>query len=249
MVWSTMDHEKDHRKCLKSYWAIRFLYEFLLGLIYRRLKSVPGQPIGLLGPSKGRRPSMRKPALSLSILLGAAILFGTSSILWAQTPPISIDLRFEKDSFAPGDPVLVSVRVRNKSNAALFISQGFQSKVYSPMKISLIDPEGRLLIARSKEKHREVPDAPPLAFSVAGGERVVRVAPCELLPENFSGASNKHDLRDHYDMKLPGTYKAKVQISAMVWTEKCCEGNNCDATKEKYKLLLLESEPITFSIK
>jgi len=193
---------------------------------------------------------MTKPALSLSILLGAAILFGTSSFLWAQPPPISIDLRFEKHSFDPGDPVLVSVMVKNESNKALFISEGFQSKVFSPMKISLIDPKGRLLIARSKEKNRrEVPDAPPLAFSVAGGETVVRVAPCEILPENFSGASNKHDLRAYYDMKLPGRYKAKVRISAMVWEEKCCEGNKCDATKGRYKLLLLESEPITFEIK
>ena len=94
--------------------------------------------------------------------------------------------------------------------------------------------------------HREFPDAPPLAFSVDKGETVVRVAPCELLPADFSGAS-KHDLRDYYDMKLPGAYKAKVQISAMVWAEKCCEGNNCDATKGS-KLLLLESERITFSI-
>ncbi len=175
---------------------------------------------------------MRKPALSLLIIIAAAVLLGTSSLLWAQPPNIRIDLNFLGSSklinkspfYDYDDPVGVKLAVRNNEGATVWISKGFSSKNYY-LQMRVIDPAKRLLIPQSKKAHEEFPDAPPLPFALHQG-RAVRVAPCEELHQGFSRFSEADDLRNYYAMDLPGYYSAQVQLSAMVWAEEACDVNN-----------------------
>jgi hypothetical protein len=159
----------------------------------------------------------------LLIIVAAAVVSASRGLLWAQPPEIHIDLILDKSSYAYGEPVGVEVVVRNQSGRDLLISKGFRSKVFY-LEMRVIDPAGRLLLARRDEPHDEFPDAPPLAFALYEG-RPVRVAACEVLPIDWEGRSQTEDLRAHYALELPGYCSAQVQLSAMTFDEPPCEAD------------------------
>lgn len=155
------------------------------------------------------------------ILIGAIVLIGSSGLVWAESPSIRIDLSFEKSFYQYGQPIGVKVKVANLSGENQLISKGFSSMDYY-MQMRLTDPANQLLLARHNKFHDEFPDAPPVPF-VSYKDRIIRAASCEVLPAGWNKISRTDDIRNFYEMKLPGYYSAQVQISAMVF-----KGDPCD---------------------
>jgi len=159
----------------------------------------------------------------ISIVIGVGLIFGFSGSLGAQAPPIGIALNFDKETYEFGEPIPVEVVVTNQSNSGILINQGFNSTVFY-LEMRVIDPAQRLVVATREEFHDEFPDAPPLAW-ILHNNKPVRVAGCESLPPGPLPASYTPDLRDHYDILLPGYYSAQVQVSAMVFEGAPCEAD------------------------
>jgi hypothetical protein len=156
-------------------------------------------------------------------MIGVGLIFGFNGSLGAQAPPISIALDFDKETYEFGEPIPVEVVVTNQSTSGILINQGFSSTVFY-LEMRVIDPAQRLVVATRDEFHDEFPDAPPLAWILHNGQPV-RVAGCESLPPGSLPASYTADLRDHYDILLPGYYSAQVQVSAMVFDGAPCEAD------------------------
>jgi hypothetical protein len=163
---------------------------------------------------------MKKYILGFLIIVGAAVFIESGGLLWAQTPPISVNVTFEKDYYDYGQPMNVTVTVTNNSNAPILVSKGFSSMIYY-LGMRLIDPAGRLLQPLlNREDHIEFPDAQPLPFVLDTNNVPIQVAPCEVLDAKKSITSPPlgwADLRAYYPIKFPGHYSAQVQLSAMTF--------------------------------
>ena len=184
---------------------------------------------------------MRKLTSILLIVAASVLLVGTGGLLWAQPPAIDIDLRFDKAFYGYGEPVGVEVVVSNQPQEDLWITEGFSIKVFY-RQLRVVDPSGRLLLARLSgpsvkspdapplpdESQVEAPDAPPFPWSLSDG-RLIRTAPCELLPAGWSSEpwqERTDDLRAYYEMELPGYYSAQVQLAVMTFKGSPCNVND-----------------------
>jgi hypothetical protein len=177
----------------------------------------------------------------LMIIVGVAVILGTSSLMWAQTPEIIIDLNFDKTSYAYGEPIGVTVSVMNKSGKDLLLSKGFSALDYY-LEMRVIDPAGRLLVARQYGPHDEFPDAPPLA-SVLHDKKPIRVAPCEVFRAGAKRLAHNDDLRVHYALERPGKYSAQVHVSIMTFNGEPCNVNKYEwlgVLKSETKYFYLE---------
>ena len=123
---------------------------------------------------------MRKSVISLMTIVGAAVLIGFIGPLWAQTPPISVTVTFDKDYFDSGEPMGVTIKVTNTSEKYLLVNKGFSSKLFY-LEMRLIDPAGRLVQPKCEQPRTEFPDTPPLAFVDCNGTPT-QVANYEVLP-------------------------------------------------------------------
>ena len=65
---------------------------------------------------------MRKLVFSLMTIVGATVLIAFSGLLWAQAPPISVTVTFDKDYFDSGEPMGVTVTVANTIQGNTFWS-------------------------------------------------------------------------------------------------------------------------------
>jgi len=168
---------------------------------------------------------MKKSAVRfLSIIFGAALIFGMSGSLWAQAPDIAIELNFGKDTYEIGDPIDAEIVVSNQSGGDILINKGFSSTVFY-LEMRVIDPAERLVVATREDFHNEFPDAPPLSWILHNG-KPIRVTGCESLPPGELPPSFSENLRRHYDIELPGYYSAQVQVSAMVFDGDPCEADS-----------------------
>lgn len=165
---------------------------------------------------------MEKKRFWFFAIAAAGIFIGYGDLLWAQPPSIQIRLELHKDKpfYRYGEPVKVTVSVRNNSMEDIYISKEFKSKLFY-QEIRVIDPAGRLLMAKRKAPH-EIPDAPPLPFVLYNG-RLVRAAPCEKLEKYWSIRQTVDNISKYYSMKLPGYYSAHVRVSAMVFNKEICD--------------------------
>jgi hypothetical protein len=162
------------------------------------------------------------------IIAGLIILTSDESTVWAQAPPIKIGLNFEAEKFDRsgkpfyrfGESVRASLEVRNESSRELRVSKEFLSKSFY-LEMKIVDPAGRLLIAKSDGFHDEFPNAPPLPHVLHQG-RLIRSAPCELLKPGKLASQSVKDLGKYYSMELPGHYSAQVQVSLMVFKDPLC---------------------------
>jgi hypothetical protein len=177
------------------------------------------------------------------ILVGAIVLMNPGGLVWAESPAIHIDLSFNNSFYEYGEPIGVEVTVTNESGEDLLISKGFSSMVYY-MQMRVIDPANHLLLAKHDEFHDEFPDAPPVPFVFYEGH-FIRAASCEVLPAGWQEMSQTDDIRDFYEMNLPGYYSAQVQISAMVFKGE--PGDPCDINNYEW-LGLLKSETQYFYV-
>jgi hypothetical protein len=160
---------------------------------------------------------------SMQIVIGALLVLGLSAGGWAAAPNIQIDLAFSKASYEYNEPIGVSVTVRNLSPDAIFISKGFTKPDYY-LEMRVVDPAGRLLVVKRQAVHDEFPDAPPLSWALLPSGTPVRVAACEVLaPGPVLPVSSTNDLRASYDIGLPGSYSAQVQLSARTFDGAPCE--------------------------
>jgi hypothetical protein len=164
----------------------------------------------------------------LLITILAGLIQFTGASLWAYQTDITIDLNFEKTDFVYGEPIAVEVVITNISGEDLLISEGFTSRNYC-LRMRIIDPSGRSLSLVSKSGqsgvHNEFPDAPPLPVTLYNG-RPVRVSGCEVFADGTALISEAQDLREFYDISLPGYYSAQVQVSAAVFNSEICEADD-----------------------
>jgi hypothetical protein len=157
----------------------------------------------------------------------SVLIFMSTPCLHAGKLSISIDLQIGKEDkkspfFHYGEKIPVSVRVTNQSQDDVVISKGFTTTHFFT-KMRLIDPAGRLLLPkRLQNGGREIPDAPPLPFFLYRGEKPVQVAPCEVFLKEETLSKKLPDLREYYDLELPGLYSAQVQVSAMLFKKDLC---------------------------
>ena len=188
----------------------------------------------------------------LSIAVCACLVQGSVDRACAQTPGIKIDLNFDKTTFAPGEPVGVGVVVTNTnqstSDGDLLVSEGFSTQNFF-LEIRVIDPAGRLLLPVKDELddfHDEFPDAPPLPYVLYNGEPVM-VSGCEVFTSGEVINSNIEDLREYFDMSLPGYYSAKVQVSTTVFKENTGMDSYMSCSLDNYTWRgLLESKTVYF---
>ena len=206
--------------------------------------------------------------LASIFLMIATVLLFTRGQLWAQPPDIDIELRFDKEAlyFESGEPIGVNVVVRNQSRDEIWISEGFSSKVYY-RQLQIIDPSGQLLLARlsapssattdassldktddgsplPEEFEVEAPDAPAFPWTVVE-DRAVRKGFCERLPAGWTSAPEQEradDLREYYDIALPGYYSAQVKVAVMVF-----KGLSCSLYDYQYQGEL-KSETVYFYV-
>ncbi len=186
---------------------------------------------------------MRVRPSILSVVLAAVLLMGGANLLWAQPPGIDIDLVFDNPSlyFALGEPIALDAVVRNETGADIWISEGFSSRVFY-RQLQIIDPSGRLLLAKLNAPSPAPPDAEPSAdqFAVEApdapaypwrrvGDTVVRGEFCEELPVGWVSESwqqRAEDIRDYYDISLPGYYSAQVQVPVKIYNGPACKGDD-----------------------
>jgi hypothetical protein len=182
---------------------------------------------------------MRVRPSILTVVLAAGLLVGGANLLWAQPPGIDIELSFDNPSlyFALGEPIALEAEVSNQTGADIWISEGFSTKVFY-RQLRIIDPSGRLLLAKLNAPSPAPPDAEPTAdqFAIEApdapaypwkrvGDTVVRGGFCEQLPAGWKSEpwqQRAEDIRDYYDISLPGYYSAQVQVAAKVFNGAAC---------------------------
>jgi hypothetical protein len=182
-----------------------------------------------------RRITMNKSLFCLLIILGIMVLFGSDSLLRAQPPDITVNLSFDKKYYKYGEPIGVTVEVKNETGRDVYISKGFGEKEYY-LQMRVIDPAGRLVLPKLDLPHDEFPDAPPLPFCVKNDGGFTRVAPYEILRAGSPPIiSQTSDIRNYYPLKFPGTYSFEVQLSAMTWNP--VAGDPCIGDINNYESL------------
>ena len=192
---------------------------------------------------------MRKSIFRLMTILGIGVLIGLSGLSWAQQPCpnlVSIDLSFNQDSYNYGEPIGVTVVVRNCSGEDLYISNGFSSKNFL-LEMRVIDPAGRQILPKRDGAHTEFPDTPPLPVILRSDQVALQAAPCEVLPAGWSVTQQTDDLRTYYPVmsKFPGPISAEVQVSPMIFKQsELGPGNPCYGDIRNYRSLeMIKSEP------
>lgn len=148
----------------------------------------------------------------------------------AQQTDITVDLQFGKTYYAVGEPIGVTVTVKNQSGHDLLVPAGFQAGDYY-LYLLITDPSGKLLLAQSPAPAVESPDAPPYGSVLYNGA-VIKVAGCEVLPVNWQKTSQTSDIRLYYSLPLPGYYAAQVQIPVKVF--KGAPGDPCKVDDYDY---------------
>jgi hypothetical protein len=188
---------------------------------------------------------MNLPALRVvGLALLAVLITAGITPLWAQTPPINIDLTFDQPTYEIGEQIGVTVTVTSESGNPLLINEGFGATDFY-LEMRVVDPAKRLLVGKREEFHDEFPDAPPLRF-VAYKGRPIRVAACEVLNQGWQKISSTSDLRQHYDISLPGYYSAQVQVSAMTYPY---VGGSVSCSPDDYSWQgLLKSQTVYFYV-
>jgi hypothetical protein len=186
----------------------------------------------------------------LLIILSASLLFGGSSLLWAQAPDIDVQLIFDEAQFEYGVPIGAEVIVSNQSGADILVNRGFKSLVYY-LEMRVIDPAGRLVVATREDFHDEFPDAPPLAW-ILHNNKPIRVAGCESLPAGWTHDPSQgrvDDLREHYDISLPGYYSAEVQLSVMTFVGEVTSGGGAACEVDSFDWQgVIKSETVYFQV-
>jgi hypothetical protein len=176
----------------------------------------------------------------LSIVIGAALIFNSGNLFGAEKPEILLELKFNKKAFKYGEPIGAKVGIANKSGRDLLLSRGFSTTDFF-LQMRIIDPAGKLVIARQEKFHEEFPDAPPLPF-VLHDKKPVRAVPCEVLKAGAKRIMKSEDIGDRYALDRPGEYSAKLQISVAIFEDEPCH------TKNYEWLGVIESKIVHFYI-
>ena len=170
---------------------------------------------------------MKSLPASVLFISCLSILLGWETLSWAKPPAINIDLTVgsHENHYGCSDRIPAIITVRNNSGEDIQISQGFKSHHYH-MAMRIIDPSGRLLIpnVHRKQIHHDQP-LPYVYDKVL--KRFFRVAPCEVFKATELEIEQKiDDLRQFYQMELPGCYSVQVQLSLMVFEGPLCDEKN-----------------------
>ncbi|NLI81495.1 MAG: hypothetical protein GX443_07375 [Deltaproteobacteria bacterium] len=188
---------------------------------------------------------MKKQALLAFIILlsgvGLSSGQGTES---SKAPPITISLEFNKAFYGFDDPVGARVTASNTSREDIVVTRSFSAYPYL-LRMRVVDPAGRLLHPKRQDQRDvplEIPDAPPLPWTFYR-DKPVQTAPCEIFEGGRNEVQETADLRQLYDLVLPGHYSAQVQVSAMTF-----KGDGkapCDVNDRQW-LGVIHSETVHF---
>ena len=177
---------------------------------------------------------------TMMILLAVLIGLIPSLQLSAQeTLPDSIIVDFSVDQayYAPLTPVMATISIANNESTDFWVNSDFLTRNYY-LSIKIIDPSGRSLPVKQRTgTPPPVHSMQPLGFTILGGQ-AVEVAPCMEMPPSIEPASV--NLREYYDLSIPGRYLAQVQLDMMAFPSGICDIGN-------YRWQgLVESEVISF---
>jgi len=161
----------------------------------------------------------------------------------ADMPKIKIKLFFggkkiNVPDYSYDENIKVIVIVENKSWEDIILSKGFSLKKFY-RKMKLIGPSGNLMLPGYVDKQLENMDShvPPLGY-ILYKDKLVRAAPCEIFKKDEKLISKANNLRDVFNISLPGYYSAQVQFSIMIFNKEICgvdkylsQGNQKSDTK------------------
>jgi hypothetical protein len=175
------------------------------------------------------------------IILLAVLIGLIPSLLPAQEsqPDISIHFSIDQAYYAytnPLTPVMATISITNTESTPFWVNSDFLTRNYY-LSIKIIDPSGRSLPVKKQAETLPGHTMQPLGFIDVGGT-AVEVAPCMEMPGSITPMSV--DLRDYYDLSIPGRYLAQVQLDMMAFGSEICDIRN-------YRWQgLVESEVISF---
>jgi hypothetical protein len=156
-----------------------------------------------------------------TLLIVLAVLIGLiPSSLMAQSPPnVSINLSFTQDYYSIGQAVSATITLNNAAGA-IYLNGDFFTRNYY-LEIKVIDPAGRTVPAERPADAQQHSMQPLPFVQDATSGKVYEMGPCSpwvspVIPANV-------DLRQHYDLSIPGRYLAVVQLSAMQYADSTCD--------------------------
>lgn len=171
---------------------------------------------------------MYKKTQRVLFITGAMILLLTNSSTraFADPPPITIDLSFDKEIYNYGEPVETTLTVNHNSASDLLISKGFMDTNFM-LQIRVNDPANRQVFPAPPEPPPEefADYVTPYGFTLYNNQ-IVKVGPCEMLPAGWTDVDQEVDLRQVYNFELPGYYTFEVQVSAMTFKDGVCSVND-----------------------
>lgn len=149
------------------------------------------------------------------------ILFLVASAL-AQTPPLEATLALQAPPpnaiFAPGEPILMRLRVLNRSNAVVRTTEGF-SQTEFPRQLLVTDPVGisKGTVSPIDVERYVVPTHCFVRNGVLQRPTAIPVVPIEVLSMTF-GQEYVFDARTLYDLAPPGRYSVVAQVPLLSFT-------------------------------
>jgi hypothetical protein len=183
---------------------------------------------------------MKTAACVLLLISGNIVLLPGQGYAGEKPPEIQIDLRFDREGYSEEEPIYAVIQINNKSKENIYISREPWDKSPS-LAMRIIDPTGRLLMARNLKPHNEFPDAPPLAYKQHDNQ-IIRPLPCKAVRPGKEESISSGNLRDNYRLDILGTYSVQVQFSVMVFKGEPCSLENIDG------VYLIKSETKYFKI-
>ena len=183
--------------------------------------------------------SFNSKLLYISVL---SIFFWHSFLFGAEKPKINITLNIINISsqfydnlplFDDNDPIIAKLNASNSSNDKILINHDFSLQMLLD-KIDIIGPSGRLVHPNKRDAANDHSNyMPPLPFGIHDNPNdgnpgiPIRFAPCKIfLPGKIGQQDRSINLREYYNLELPGYYSAQIKVSAMIFAGGTC---NADA--------------------
>lgn len=164
---------------------------------------------------------------TMLILLAVLIGLIPSSLRAQAPPPIAISLSFTDESGNPkeyygaGEAVPATITITN-NGSAIYLNSDFLTRNYY-LELRIVDPAGQVVPAVRPEDEPDH-DMQPLPFRYdATTGKVYEVGPCSEMASGDVGVPALVDLRQYYDLSLPGRYLAQVHLSAMQFADSTCD--------------------------
>ncbi len=188
---------------------------------------------------------MKKTSLILLVVLVGML----PSLLPAQEGPPEITVNFTVDRAYygyndPPTPVNATISITNQEGD-FWVDNDFLTREYH-LFVHIVDPSGRSLPLRVQTDSSSDHGMHPLSFAVDPAGNAVEGLSCTLMPNSTEPVTV--NLRDYYDLSIPGRYLAQVQLGLMAFNSEISPGAGvCDIRSSRWQGLV-ESEVVSFYV-